>query len=100
MPPPVLGAIASSALVVGADVGVRWRLPATALSVLLGLAAGSLMAAVAFDLAEPALHAGGALPVLAGFTGGATAFTAADTWLDRYADPSRGPGRGTRRWRR
>ena len=79
----VIGAIASSALVIGAAIGVRFRLPQRLLAMLLAFAAGSLITALAFELFEDSYDHGGVVPAGLGFAAGAIVFTAVSAWLDR-----------------
>jgi ZIP family zinc transporter len=84
----VFGVIASSALVVGAALGARVRLPQRVLAMMLAFAAGSLITALAFELFEESFEKGGALPAGIGFAVGAVVFTAVSTWLDRRVQRS------------
>ncbi|HET8660164.1 MAG TPA: hypothetical protein VFM55_14340 [Micromonosporaceae bacterium] len=79
----VFGVIASTALVLGALVGVRFKLPQRLLAMLLAFAAGSLITALAFELFEDSYRKGGAVPAAIGFAIGATVFTLVSAWLDR-----------------
>ncbi|HZN19049.1 MAG TPA: hypothetical protein VFB84_12885 [Micromonosporaceae bacterium] len=79
----VFGVIASTALVLGALVGVRFKLPQRVLAMLLAFAAGSLITALAFELFEDSYQKGGAVPAAIGFAVGATVFTLVSAWLDR-----------------
>ena len=75
--------IASSALPLGALIGVRKPPPRTVTAALLGFASGALITAVAFELFAEAFEHGGAWRAGVAFLGGATAFIAVDSWLDR-----------------
>src|SRR5918992_5384684 len=79
----VFGILASSALVIGAVLGVRLRLPQRLLAMLLAFAAGSLITALAFELFEHSYQQGGAVAAGIGFALGAVVFTVVSTWLDR-----------------
>ncbi|MGP4058370.1 ZIP family metal transporter [Mycobacterium sp. 4D054] len=87
----LFGITASSALVIGALVGVRWDLPKKVTGVLLAFASGALISALAFELFEDAFQLGGALHSGLGLLGGAAAFVVADSLLDRYISGSSGP---------
>ena len=50
----LFGVIASSALVIGALIGVRFELPKRLLAILLSFAAGALITALTFELFEDA----------------------------------------------
>jgi len=79
----LFGVTASSALVIGAVLGTRVRMPQRLLAMLLAFAAGSLMTALAFELFEESYRQGGAVPSAIGFALGAGVFTAISAWLDR-----------------
>jgi ZIP family zinc transporter len=81
------GVIASSALVLGAFVGVRFELPKRLLAMLLAFAAGSLITALAFELFEDAYERGGIVRAAVGLVAGAVVFTALSALLDRWAQP-------------
>jgi ZIP family zinc transporter len=85
------GLAASSALVIGALVGVRWAAPRTVTGVLLAFASGALISALAFELFEEAFELGGAVRSGLGLLAGAAAFVATDTALDRYVAGHPGP---------
>ncbi|CAN3131621.1 ZIP family metal transporter [Mycobacterium sp. smrl_JER01] len=88
----LFGIAASSALVIGALIGVRWDLPKKVTGVLLAFASGALISALAFELFEDAFQLGGALHSGLGLLAGAAAFVTADSLLDRYVSGSSGPG--------
>ncbi|HYN96120.1 MAG TPA: ZIP family zinc transporter [Pilimelia sp.] len=79
----IFGVIASSALIIGAGIGARFRLPQRVLAMLLAFAAGSLITALAFELFEDSYEHGGAWTSALGFAAGAVVFTVISTWLDR-----------------
>jgi ZIP family zinc transporter len=85
----LFGAVASSALVIGALVGVRWRLPARLLAVLLSFAAGALITALAFELFEESRERGGLGRAVLGLAAGAVVFTVLSALLDRVAEGRR-----------
>jgi len=85
----IFGAIASSALVIGAVVGARLRFPKTVLAVLLSFAAGALITALAFELFEDAYEHGGIWRAAVGLIVGAVVFTGFSAWLDRAAQGGR-----------
>lgn len=57
----LLGAIGSSALVIGGVAGVYWRAPMRITGVLLAFASGTLISALAFELFPEAVEVGGLL---------------------------------------
>ncbi|HSK54017.1 MAG TPA: hypothetical protein VK908_02070 [Jiangellales bacterium] len=83
----VFGAVASSALVIGAVVGARVQFPKRVLAVLLSFAAGSLITALAFELFEESQERGGLGRAVLGLGAGAVVFTLLSAWLDRAAAP-------------
>ncbi|HLL68293.1 MAG TPA: ZIP family zinc transporter [Micromonosporaceae bacterium] len=82
----VFGVIASSALIIGAVLGVWIRLPQRLLAMLLAFAAGSLITALAFELFEDSYEQGGAIAAGVGFAAGAVVFTVISAWLDRRVE--------------
>ncbi|MEX5260252.1 ZIP family metal transporter [Kocuria sp. CPCC 205263] len=83
----LFGIVASSALVIGALVGVRFELPKRLLAILLSFAAGALITALAFELFEDAYERGGLWLAVIGLFAGAVVFTALSALLDRWAQP-------------
>ncbi|HST71920.1 ZIP family metal transporter [Kocuria rosea] len=86
----LFGVVASSALVIGALIGVRFELPKRVLAILLSFAAGALITALAFELFEDAYEQGGIWRAVIGLFAGAVVFTALSALLDRWAQPGRG----------
>lgn len=86
----VFGVVASSALVIGALIGVRFELPKRVLAILLSFAAGSLITALTFELFQDAYERGGILRAAIGFFAGAVVFTVLSALLDRWAQPGSG----------
>ena len=87
----LFGAVASSALVVGAFVGVRFELPKRLLAMLLSFAAGALITALTFELFEDAYQRGGIVRAALGLLAGALVFTVLSALLDRWAQPAAEP---------
>nr|MDQ3571439.1 zinc permease [Actinomycetota bacterium] len=85
------GLAASSALVVGALIGARWKPPKQLTGVLLAFASGALISALAFELFEEAFELGGAVRSGLGLLAGAGAFVTVDSLLDRYVTGHPGP---------
>lgn len=83
----LFGIVASSALVIGALVGVRFELPKRLLAILLSFAAGALITALAFELFESAYERGGLWLAVVGLFAGAIVFTVLSALLDRWAQP-------------
>lgn len=82
----IFGAIASSALILGALGGGRLRVPKRVLAAMLAFAAGALMTALAFELFEDAYEQGGIWRAAIGLTVGAIVFTLLSQRLDRLAE--------------
>jgi ZIP family zinc transporter len=78
----VFGLVASSALVLGGAAGAVWRAPRQLTGVLLAFASGSLIAALAFELFEDAVEAGGAVRSAIGLLAGAATFVLVNTLID------------------
>lgn len=74
--------IASSALPIGAAIGIWAAPPKRVTAALLAFASGALITAVAFELFEDAYSAGPWRAAIA-FLAGATVFIVLDSWLDR-----------------
>ncbi|MCJ8505576.1 zinc permease [Kocuria flava] len=83
----IFGLVASSPLVIGALIGVRFTLPQRVLAILLSFAAGALITALTFELFEDAYEKGGIWPAVLGLFAGAVVFTALSALLDRWAAP-------------
>lgn len=84
----LFGVVASSALLVGAFIGVRFELPKRVLAILLSFAAGALITALTFELFEDAYERGGIWRAAIGFLVGAVVFTVLSAMLDRWAQPA------------
>ncbi|MHA7146632.1 ZIP family metal transporter [Arthrobacter sp. TmT3-37] len=87
----VFGVVASSALIIGALVDVRFNLPKRVLAILLSFAAGSLITALAFELFEDAFEQGGIWRAALGLLAGALVFTVLSALLDRWAQAGEDP---------
>jgi ZIP family zinc transporter len=77
--------VASSALVIGAVLGVRVQVPKAVLAGMLAFAAGALITALAFELFEDAYEQGGIWRAGIGLIVGAAVFTVLSALLDRAA---------------
>jgi ZIP family zinc transporter len=86
----LFGVVASSALVLGALIGVRFNLPKRILAILLSFAAGSLITALSFELFEDAFEHGGIWRAAIGLAAGAIVFTVLSALLDRWAQAGSG----------
>lgn len=76
------GLLGSSALVLGAVVGARFRIPKRVLAAMLAFASGALITALAFELFEDAHEQGGLWRAGLGLIVGAVVFTFLSAWLD------------------
>src|SRR5687767_4910735 len=88
----LFGTVASSALLIGAVIGLRARLPERLLAALLALASGALITAVAYELFEDSYEQGGLWRAGVGMIAGAVVFTVLSALLDRWAKPDDGGG--------
>jgi ZIP family zinc transporter len=84
----LFGAVASSALIIGASIGVRFRLPKRLLAMVLAFAAGALITALTFELFEDSYERGGIWLAAIGLAAGAVVFTVLSALLDRWAQPA------------
>jgi ZIP family zinc transporter len=91
----VFGAIASSALVLGALAGSRVQIPKRVLAAMLAFAAGALMTALAFELFEDSYEHGGIWRAGLGLAAGAVVFTVISQRLDRLAEGRREDDHGS-----
>ena len=82
----IFGAIASSALVLGALAGGRLRIPKRVLAAMLAFAAGALITALTFELFEDSYERGGIWRAAIGLIAGAVVFTLLSQQLDRMAE--------------
>lgn len=83
------GFVGGVALLVGAVVGLVWRMPTRAIGVVMAFGSGVLISAVAFDLVEEGFQSAGASAVVFGMTAGALAFYAGDWILDHRGGRNR-----------
>jgi ZIP family zinc transporter len=87
MPDPVQaglwGALAGSALVLGAIVALTLPISRRRVALVMAFGAGALVSALAFDLSEEAFRAGGTVVFGLGMAGGAVAYFAGGRLIDR-----------------
>ncbi|MEJ7725536.1 MAG: ZIP family zinc transporter [Actinomycetes bacterium] len=76
------GFVGGFALLIGAAVGLVWRIPTRLVGLAMAFGAGVLISAVAFELVEEGFESSGSLPVVLGLVAGALAFFAGDWVLD------------------
>ncbi len=91
----IFGAVASSALVLGAAAGSRLRIPKRVLAAMLAFAAGALITALAFELFEDSYKHGGIWRAGLGLFAGAVVFTVISERLDRVAEGHREQDHGS-----
>ncbi|WP_432245164.1 ZIP family metal transporter [Arthrobacter sp. G.S.26] len=77
------GTAAGAALVLGAAVSWRWKLPPKVVSTVMAFGAGVLISALAFELVDEAVAGGGLWPTVAGFMAGAVVYVGANMLLAR-----------------
>ena len=82
----LFGALASSALVLGAVAGGRLQIPKRVLAAMLAFASGALITALAFELFEDSYEKGGIWRAALGLAAGAVVFTLLSQRLDRLAE--------------
>ncbi len=86
----IFGVIASTPLIIGAFIGIRFTLPKRLLAILLSFAAGALITALTFELFEDAFERGGIWLAAGGLLAGAIVFATLSALLDRAAQPGKG----------
>lgn len=86
----LIGAIGSSALVLGGTLGAYWRPPMRWTGVLLAFASGTLLSAVAFEMLPDAVERAGLPTAGIGLLAGALTFVLVNTWLDSRVAPTAG----------
>ncbi len=77
----LFGTVASSALIIGALIGIHWRLPKRLLAIILSFAGGALLAALSFQLFEESFRRAGAVPAGIGLLVGASFYIILDAAL-------------------
>jgi ZIP family zinc transporter len=91
----IFGAIASSALILGALVGARVQFPKRVLAGMLAFAAGALITALSFEMFEDSYQQGGIWRAAVGLAVGAVVFTLVSLGLDRMAEGHRKDDHGS-----
>ena len=101
MPEPIQaglwGALAGSALVLGAIAAITIRIPRRIVALIMAFGAGALVSSLAFDLAEEAFRAGGTLVFAIGLAAGSLVYFGGDRMIDRLSKigtPDRGKTAG------
>ncbi|OXS37087.1 ZIP family metal transporter [Streptomyces sp. XY006] len=77
------GIVAGSALLLGAVLGYRLRVPQKVIALVMAFGAGVLLSAVSFELVGEAYEEAGLVPAALGTLAGALAYTAGNLWLAR-----------------
>jgi ZIP family zinc transporter len=92
------GFVGGFALLVGAAVGLLWRIPRRAIGLIMAFGAGVLISALAFELTAEAYRAGGIDSTAAGLALGSLVFFGGDRLLDQMGGADRkrsgGPAAG------
>jgi ZIP family zinc transporter len=70
-------------LIIGAAIGLRWRIPQPALGALMAFGAGTMIAAASTELFEPAFHAVAAWHAGLALLAGASTYVLADHLIDK-----------------
>ena len=77
------GAAGAASLLLGAAVGLRFRLSQRVIGLVLGFGAGTLISAVAFELTDEAFRLGGADAVAFGLAAGALTYFTGNSYIER-----------------
>ena len=77
------GLLAGAALLLGAFIGVRFRVPQRLVAAVMAFGSGVLISALSFELMDEAIETGGFASTAGGFLLGALFYTAANWWLAR-----------------
>jgi len=77
------GLLAGAALLLGAFIGVRFKVPQRLVAAVMAFGSGVLISALSFELMDEAIDTGGLPSTAAGFLFGALFYTAANWWLAR-----------------
>ena len=89
------GGLSASALLIGAVIALRWRLPPRIVGLTMGFGAGALISAVSFELVDEAIEAAGGTGVVSlGLALGALTFFGGDWLIDRRGGGGRKDVRG------
>ncbi len=72
------GLVAGGALLLGAYVGFRFKVPQRLIAAIMAFGSGVLISALSFELMEHAFHTGGFASTAIGFLGGAAVYTLAN----------------------
>jgi ZIP family zinc transporter len=83
------GTAAGAALVLGAALSWRWKLPPKLVSSIMSFGAGVLISALAFELVDEAVQGGGFLPTAIGFLAGSVVYVGANMLLARAGAKNR-----------
>jgi len=75
------GLVAGGALLLGAAVGYKFKVPPRLIAAIMAFGSGVLISALSFELMEEAFHTGGFTATALGFLGGAFVYTLANWWL-------------------
>ena len=77
------GLLAGGALVIGAWIGLAFRLPVKMTAIIMAFGAGVLISALSFDLMDEAFQTGGLAATAIGFVAGALLFTGGNFLVNR-----------------
>jgi CRP-like cAMP-binding protein len=78
----IQGLLGASSLLIGAILGICWRPGRVVTASIMAFGSGTLMSAIAFDIAQPVYEAAGFWPILVGFVLGGTLFTGIINYID------------------
>jgi CRP-like cAMP-binding protein len=90
------GLIAASSLLVGAIIGIGWQPGRAFTAAIMAFGSGTLISAIAFNIALPVYQSGGFWPLVLGFTLGGTLFTIIVNYIDNQGGFIRHPSSSRR----
>ncbi len=78
----IQGLLGASSLLIGAILGICWKPGRVLTAAIMAFGSGTLMSAIAFDIAQPVYESAGFWPILVGFVLGGTLFTGIINYID------------------
>ncbi|MFV0633194.1 ZIP family metal transporter [Demequina sp.] len=89
----VAAALGIGTLLIGAGIAIRWDVPRRGVAGIMAFGAGVMVATLALELVVEARDAGGVMPVVVGFAGGAILYVAGDRLVARQSARHRSDSR-------
>lgn len=90
------GFVGASSLLIGAALGICWQPGRVVTAAIMAFGSGTLLAAIAFDIAQPVYDSAGFWPVLIGFILGGMLFTSLINYIDHHGGFIRHPSSSRR----